>query len=99
MGMSLFGNCSTNYEALAPNPSPDRWVLVKKAEFENGYVLKVRYFDCTNFEGEKVMVYRGKYQRSTRLDPHFADNNSAPIARFKPNVDGWQMATNLAKSL
>lgn len=99
MGMpGPFRGCSTNYAAPAPNPSPDRWTLIEKAEFENGYVLKVKYFDCTNFEGVKVMVYRGKYAYTPRIDPHFANNGTAPIARFKPDKDGWKMATGLAKS-
>ena len=92
-------SCFTNYQAPAPNPSPDRWTLVDKAEFENGYVLKVRYTDCTNFEGLKVMVYRGEYKPTPKLDPHFANNGTAPIARFKPDNDGWLMATSLARSL
>jgi hypothetical protein len=91
-------SCFTNYAAPAPNPSPDRWALVDIAEFRNGYVLKVKYAGCTNFEGLKVMVYRGRYTPTARLDPHFADNDAAPVARFKPDVDGWGMATDLAKS-
>lgn len=93
-------SCFTNYQAPSPNPSPDRWTLIDKAEFENGYVLKVRYHDCINFEGVKVMVYRGKYSANIqKLDPHFADNMTSPIARFKPDSIGWRMAIKLAKSL
>ena len=99
MGLSPFKRCSTNYMASAPNPSPNKWALINIAEFMNGYVLKVKYDDRTNFEGIKIMVYRGKFVPSLQLDLHFADNNTAPIARFKPNNEGWNMAIILAKSL
>ena len=57
--MGLFKrSCWTNSNAVAPNPDPSKWELLDKAEFDNGYVLKVKYQDCTNFEGQKVMVYR-----------------------------------------
>ena len=85
--------------AVPPNPSPDRWRLIECLEFENAYVLKVRYDDCTNYEGVKVMVYRGKYAYQIRLDPHFKPDNTAPIARFRPDEEGWNFAIALAKSL
>lgn len=103
--------CNTNYRPpynepfesntrpIAPNPDPKRWTLIDKAEYPNGYVLKVRYLDCTNFEGLKVMVYKGKFTISNHLDPHFTNDINSPIARFRPNKEGWSFACNLARSL
>lgn len=84
MGLRIgFNSCATNYRsasaasddsprhAPAPNPQPSRWFLLEKAEFKNGHVLRVKYLDCTNFEGVKVMVYKGKYTHRKELDPHF----------------------------
>jgi len=100
MGLSIFGkSCYTNPTASAPNPDPSRWVLLDSVQFSNAHVLKVRYLDCTNFEGVKVVVYRGKYRLRHRLDPHFSDSDESPIARFKPDADGWKMAIELAMSI
>lgn len=107
--MGLFRkSCTTNYTDSyvcnckpqpAPNPSPDRWNILEKYEYKNGYVLKVHYLDCTNFEGIKVMVFEGKYKKRKQLDPHFSKEKDSPIARFRPNKQGLKMAQELAKSL
>ena len=101
MGCNYFARtCSTNSFAPAPNPDPSRWELIEKRAFKNAFVLKVRYFDATNFEGIKVMVYLGEYfVKPSRLDPHFADDDNSPIARFKPDAMGWRMAIDLAKRI
>lgn len=101
MGLSPFKSCSTNYSnavAPAPNPRPDRWTLLERANSPYGYVLRVRYLDCTNFEGVKIMVYRGSYSPKRHLDPHFSEDPEAPVARFRPDADGWRMACALANS-
>jgi hypothetical protein len=72
---------------------------LEQVQFENGYVLKVQYSGCTNFEGVKVMVFRGTYRKRNYLDPHFDETGQSPIARFRPDAEGWQMALDLAKSL
>jgi hypothetical protein len=108
MGISLLKSCYTApmtcrsgvvVAAPAPNPRPDRWRLLDAWEYPNGYVLRVRYLDATNFEGVKVMVYRGKYRPRRSLDPHFTPDSDSPIARFRPDVEGINMAKNLAAEL
>lgn len=94
-----FGRCSTNYAAPAPNPDPSRWQLTWVKEYKGAYVLKVRYLDCTNFEGEKIMVFRGKFDiemMGKPLDPHFTESPSSPVARFKPDGEGMKLALMLA---
>ena len=105
MGLSLARNCGSGFatEAPAPNPDPKRWNLLAVYGYEHGYVLVVRYLDATNFEGVKVMVYRGSFidrveLRRRPLDPHFTDSPDSPIARFKPNEEGIAMARALAES-
>jgi hypothetical protein len=72
------------------------WVV----RYKNAYVLTVKYHDCTNFEGMKIMVYRGQYTAVPKtLDPHFTKGKKSPIARFPPTVEGIAMAKALAKSL
>lgn len=108
MGLSFFSrNCHTNRErdtqgvpvAPAPNPSPSRWTYLDHKQFDHAYVLKVRYHDCTNFEGVKVMVYRGQFRKVSYLDPHFTNSPESPIARFRPDKPGWWMALELARAL
>jgi len=68
-------------------------------QFKNAYILKVRYLDCTNFEGRKIMVYEGKFDKNVKeLDPHFQEKGG-PIARFRPDVKNLHRAIKFAKSL
>lgn len=81
---------------ISVNPNPGSWTLLKKEEFDNAYVLLVHYHGCTNYEGKKLMVFRGKYKHRELLDPHFAESDDAPIARFRPDKEGWKFAIALA---
>ncbi len=97
--INKYENCSCNINSPAPNPDPSRWKLLEQKIFTNGYVLKVRYLDCTNFEGVKIIVFHGKMSLPKILDPHFSEGKNSPIARFRPDKKGWGMAIKLAKSL
>ena len=97
MGVSCLSSCSTNENAQAPDPS--RWALLRKTEYPHGYALMAEYFGCDTFEGRKIMVYRGQYKVRRVLDPHFADTDDSPIARFKPDEEGWDAAVALVQSL
>lgn len=107
MGVNLFAKCSTNYappdtRTAPPNPDPKRWELLDYYLLPRAYVLVVRYLDCTNFEGVKVMVYRGEFpgtRRLQRLDPHFTPDEGSPVARFRPDEAGIAMAVDLASRL
>lgn len=101
MGCPTLSSCRTNSSpaAVPPNPSPDRWAYIEHVQFDRAYVLKVRYHDCTNYEGVKVMVYEGKYRPRINLDPHFTAKSGSPIARFRPDARGWKLACVLAMSL
>ena len=106
MGLSPAKNCCSGVvvDAPAPNPRPDRWTLVKVHEWPKAFVLLVRYHDATNFEGLKVMVFRGVFPgkeaiRARNLDPHFTPDDSSPVARFRPDREGIDLACRLAKEL
>ena len=102
MGMSMFSSCRGGYSkaAPAPNPDPKRWAILQKFEFPHAYVLIVKYHDCTNFEGVKVMVYLGKWKDgNSRLDPHFSPDIDSPVARFKPDAQGIEWAKDFAARL
>ena len=103
MGCSPFSRrCSCdsgNSEAIAPNPSPERWEILEKHEYPNGYVLLIKYEDCTNFEGKKILVYRGRFEPMEIRDPHFSGKLDSPIARFRPDVRGMLDAMTYASGL
>ena len=82
----------------SPNPDPERWELLGVEKYANGYVLLVKYEGCTNFEGKKILVFKGQYQIQKALDPHFSKTGSSPFARFIPTKEALAAACNLAKS-
>jgi hypothetical protein len=104
LGLGIFKNCSSGYTipaAPAPNPDPSRFRVLKIWNYNHGYVLKVEYLDATNFEGVKIMVYKGKCPSGLnfmKLDPHFSEDDLSPVARFRPDDEGITMARDLAAS-
>jgi len=100
-GVSCLGSSSHLNPNPNPNPNPDptRWETLGVWQFPNAYVIQARYLDCTNYEGVKVMVFRGQYVKRTRLDPHFSEDTLSPVARFKPTAWGLEEACNLAERL
>lgn len=106
--MGLFRPISSSSEAsstpTAPgNPNPQRFEILRVAKENAFLIVEVRYQDCTNYEGRKIILFHGtmteeKLRRLGSLDPHFMDNPSvvSPIARFEPSSKGWDMAIKLA---
>jgi hypothetical protein len=109
MGCSPFHrSCSgnpTNPQAVAPNPDPSRWKLLKQKRVNGWLIVKLKYLDCTNFEGEKILVFRFDrtfkdlcFLNGDRIDPHFGPASGpfgsamSPFARFEPTDLGWKAA-------
>jgi hypothetical protein len=88
-----------------PNPDPFNYVVEKVLPSDGFLILEVRYPDCTNYEGRKIMVYENvtmeELEHQNSLDPHFSNNKKfhSPIARFEPTSRGWDMAYELTKVL
>lgn len=99
MGVRCFGGstCSSSpYAVVDSNPDPQKFVIVNESYVNGFLVLHVRYPNCTNFEGNKLLVYRHIGITSSqsllkktggKLDPHFSSGLS-PVARFIPNEEG-----------
>lgn len=88
-----------------PNPNPYNYVI--KNDYKQGeyLIILINYPDCTNYEGNKVLLYKNVNLRDLinqkSIDPHFSNNKSkySPIARFVPTTDGWNMAMQLINTL
>ena len=96
-------------EGIKSQPDPTRWELHHLDDFPCAYVLQIRYLDCTNYEGRKILVFRKGQKGSqpylpTILDPHF---QSLPhnfcgdrlIGRFPPTEEGYGFALTMAKMI
>ena len=108
MGCNLLSRrCSSNpYSALNSNPDPNRFTIYKWKVIGDYLIVLVNYPDAKNFEGNKILMYRGFKDPNEllaecdhRLDPHFSNNAFCPIARFPPTEEGAELAGILAVSL
>jgi hypothetical protein len=102
MGLSLFSSCSSSVcstTASNPNPNPKKFKILEGGVNEGFTILRVKYEGCTNYEGIKILVYKGHVLKeliaATEIDPHFCENHLSPIARFAPTDEGLQLALNL----
>ena len=99
MGLSPFKSCSTSLTSVAPNPSPSMYKVLERKPFKNSTLLKVKYIGCTNFEGEKILIFMGGFFPKGDLDPHFSEDDKSPIARFRPDALGMGLAIRFCESL
>ena len=81
------------------NPDPKNFTIEEYIEISKPKgvytILIVKYHDCINYEGKKVMVYKGSFNFIDKyfLDPHFCDKgHKSPIARFEPTDRGIENA-------
>ena len=90
----------TNLCQMQP-PNPARFEIVTVLQVGAHAVAKIRYPDCSNYEGLKVCLFKNTSEKLlrevTRLDPHFSKTPMSPFARFQPSHNGWNAAVNLAK--
>jgi hypothetical protein len=87
-------------ELKYPNPDPMNFSILNVVENLPWVVARIKYHNCTNYEGEKILVYRGVTKTqilwSNILDPHFCDNGClSPVARFEPTSYGWELAMKM----
>lgn len=103
-GMIISSSSYESEEITLPNPKPDNYTLLR-SKAVNGYlIIELKYHDCTNYEGRKIMVYKCSLDdllKQKLIDPHFSNNKNyfSPVARFEPTEQGWENALNLTKIL
>lgn len=88
------------------NPDPSRWEIVKTESIGNYLIVKIRYPNCTNYEGNKILVFRGISAKTLveqrLIDPHFFEGSNkyqSPLARFVPTEEGWEMAKKFVTAM
>lgn len=87
-----------------PNPDPKRFKIKKISISDSSCIaVKINYPDCTNYEGDKIMIFEKRVWRKIRwlgvIDPHFTNKGYSPIARFEPTMEGWKNALKFLEIL
>lgn len=88
------------------NPNPQNFTITEIYEKGKACAITVKYPNCTNYEGYKIIVYPFSYSDVKQhavlngLDPHFSDTLVvSPFARFEPTNHGWAAAKDLVDIL
>jgi hypothetical protein len=93
--MKLFSTDSyTSNVTNLPNPKPNNYKVLRYREMGGYLLIEIKYLDCTNYEGRKIMIYRCRYEElmsQVLIDPHFSENKKyrSPIVRLEPTEAGW----------
>lgn len=91
-------------EPLA-NPDPTNYKFMQVEERKGYLLVWMNYPDCTNYEGNKILLYEGitfvALVNQREIDPHFfvKKGMASPIARFIPTKQGWDMGIKLIDAL
>lgn len=106
MGLRIGFSSSSNDSSvplpqIEGNPRPERFQILRVAEYVPYVVAEVRWPDAKNYEGRKIMLYRANSAQlscAKKLDPHFSERKGplVPLARFEPTEAGWEAAQILA---
>lgn len=93
---------NTVLPVLNVNPDPNNYIILRFKTIHDYLVIELRYTDCSNYEGRKIMVFNcdlQSLQKQKQIDPHFSNNKKyhSPIARFEPTDTGWDDAVVYAR--
>lgn len=86
-------------------PDPKNYSIIKHEELGKYLLIMINYPDCSNYEGNKILLFKGiklkDLKKQKMIDPHFSDNDKywSPVARFEPTELGWNMALQLIATL
>ena len=103
MGIGIFKNCQGNYpQAFTSDPNHKKFEIVRRSTINGHLMLMVVYRNCTNYEGKKILVFHKDRLPSldgSPLDPHFQEQGPSPVARFRPDINGWYYATKFCQEI
>lgn len=102
--MNFFYKCSSSpYAEQNSNPDPSNYKILDYCVIKNNLLLVIKYPNCTNYEGLKLLLYKNINSiklllnlTDNKLDPHFFESTISPFARFKPDAEGVAAAKILA---
>jgi hypothetical protein len=99
MGLSPFSSCSAD-QPSAGNPDPGNFKILRIVNYSAYTLTEILYPGCANFEGKKILLFRAPNQvvmDAKVIDPHFCDGpHLSPIARFRPDQEGWLLGCAMA---
>ncbi len=91
--------CNSIWGGVGLFTNPKKFKILEGGVNDAFTILKVKYEDCTNYEGVKILVYKGhvikEIMAAKEIDPHFCDKHLSPIARFAPTEEGLKLALSL----
>lgn len=107
--MGAFPKSTSKFDPMASalpmptgHPNPDVYSILRVYEANGNLVVWILCEGCTNYEGNKVLVFEActieLLVDQGSIDPHFSDNEQyfSPIARFEPTERGWTWAMEWA---
>ena len=75
--------------------------FIRSQQVKTNVVVEINYPDCTNYEGNKIIVFRNvsiqEIDSIKSIDTHFCEDRLSPFAIFKATEFGWNAAIHLAK--
>lgn len=105
MGLKRRISGGTMTSIPAGNPDPLNYEVLSFEVINGLAIVQIKYPDCKNYEGKKILVYEGLTQidlmnKKQPLDPHFQEKKSrfVPIARFEPTDKGLTNARVFART-
>lgn len=84
-------------------PNPANFIITETYQIGNYLIAHINYPDATNFEGNKILVYKNATEvqltAQKEVDPHFCnEKHLSPIARFRPDKTGLATAKRFCAS-
>ena len=83
---------SNTQKQMLSNSDLKLYRIIREKRINNFLIIKIN-------EGNKILVFKNctildLIQQKEGIDPHFSDNEKliSPVARFKPDDEGWKMA-------
>ena len=91
----LARNSQIRYMNNTPHPNdpdPSLFIIMHVEQIGSCVLAIIKYPNCTNFEGEKVIVWKDRtvseIQEMVSIDPHFNETDKTLVARFIPTGVG-----------
>ena len=98
------GNKGGQKTRVIGNPDPLNFQILQYEEIEHFVIVLVRYPECSNFEGRKILVFGNVSAETIKnldsIDPHFCNSDAhlSPVARFVPTHTGWEYAVQFCET-